>query len=171
MDETEVLEEMRQAVGADKLAGDPTGWASGSGRDSLILILPLDVQSPTMATTRLVLRAVSRTPDRDISASLIVTLSGRDFRAWRMDWRPIHPHVNKYGPSKWRGMSVETGIHDFACNAKLGLKRMQAQDLPICVPVDPEPHDFDAFVRFVCDRLKITITEKVLSPPWSPSFF
>jgi hypothetical protein len=178
VDEAQIIEEMRVAVTAEKLAGEPAGWSAGNG-NCLILVLPVeivpaeDASSYTLATLRIAWRAVRGNADRDVSASLIVTIQGRDYAAWRMDWRPVHPHLNQCGPKELRGLSVDTtGIHEFEHNSKLGLLQMQTKNLPVCVPVDPEPHDFDAFVRFVCSRLNVIITDgKILSPPWSTSFF
>lgn len=172
IDEAELIDEMRLAVCSDKLAGDPTGWVSNAnGHDSLIQVLPLDVQSTTTGTARLIWRAVRHCPDRDVSVTLVVTSQGRDLTAWRMDWRPHLPHTNTCGPSNLKGLTIDTGIHEFDCNARLGLKVMQSKNLPICTPVDPEPHDFDAFVRYVCKTLNVALTEQVLGPPWSPTLF
>ena len=171
MDEAEILEEMRLAVETDKLSGEPVGWTENSGPDQLRMSLPLDVQAETKATVRLELRATRRSPDRDVSATLVVTCAGRDFRAWRMDWRPLHTHTNRLGSRQVKGLTVRTGVHDFAQNARLGLERMQTLDLPICLPHEPEPHDFDAFVRCVFDLLRISPAEPLLGPPWSPTLF
>jgi hypothetical protein len=171
VEEIEILAEMRLAVTADKLSGDPVGWDENSRPDQLRLTLPLDVQSPTKGTVRLEMRATRRSPDRDVSATLVVTLKGRDFRAWRMDWRPVHPHTNRVGSRDVKGLTVKTGIHDFEANARLGLERMQRDDLPICLPFEPDPHDFQAFVRCVLDLLRVAPTEPVLGPPWSPTLF
>jgi hypothetical protein len=169
--EAEILEEMRLAVVTDKLSGDPVGWMENSGPDQLRLTLPLDVQANTKATVRLEFRAARRSADRDVSATLVVTVMMRDFRAWRMDWRPVHRHTNRMGSRRVKGLTVSTGVHEFRENARLGLEKMQTFDLPICVPFDPEPHDFDAFVRCVFDLLRIAPTEPLLGPPWSPTFF
>lgn len=171
MDEAEILKEMRLAVEAEKLSGEPVGWRENSGPDQLRLTLPLDAGGPTRATARLEFRATRRNPDRDVSATLVVTLVGRDFRAWRMDWRPVHPHTNRVGSRDVKGLTVRTGVHDFHANARLGLKRMQTQDLPICLPFEPEPHNFDAFVRRTFDLLRVAQTEPLLDPPWSPTLF
>ena len=171
MTEDEILEDMRRILLSDKNAGEPVGWSTGSGRDSLILTTPLEVLSPSVGTARLVLRAVRGSSDRNCSATLVVTIQGRDLRAWRMDWRPVHEHTNRCGPKELRGLVSQTGIHEFECNAGLGLARMQAEDLPLCIPLTDEPHNFDAFVRLVCAKLNIAPTEPVLSPPWSPTLF
>lgn len=173
MEEAQILDEMRLAVGAEKNAGEPAGWVNGNG-DGLNLVLPVEIvqltkdQPATLASLRICWRAVRQNVDRDVSATLILTLQGKDYVAWRMDWRPINPHMNKIGPSALRGLVIETGIHDFSVNSALGILRMQAENLPICAPIEPEPHDFDAFVRFVCATLNVTITDgRILSPPWS----
>jgi hypothetical protein len=171
VDEAEILAEMRLAVVTDKLSGDPVGWNENSCPDQLRLTLPLDVQAPTKSTVRLEMRAARRSQDRDVSATLVVTLKGRDCRAWRMDWRPVHPHTNRIGSRHVKGLTVKTGIHEFEANAQLGLERMQRDDLPICLPFEPDPHDFDAFVRRVFDLLRISPTEPLLGPPWSPTLF
>ena len=159
---------MRRIVNAPKNAGEPLGWRAGNGRsDSLTMTLPLDILAESVGTARLALRAVQGRADRDCSASLIVTIQGRDLRAWRMDWRPANPHTNRCGPRALKGLESETGIHEFSCNAELGLLRMQVDDLPLCIPVTDEPHDFDAFVRYACVKLQITPLEPILSPPWS----
>lgn len=168
MTDDEIVADMRRIVEAQKNAGEPVGWHYGRGRSaSLILSLPLNILEDTIGTGRLVLRAVQGRADRDCSATLIATIGGRDLHVWRMDWRPANPHTNRCGPSSLKGLTSSTGIHDFACNAALGLGRMQVENLPLCVPIDVEPHDFDAFVRYACSRLNITPLEPVPGPPWS----
>jgi hypothetical protein len=163
---------MRITLSAEKVGGEPAGWSSGPGRpDSLTLVLPLDADAPTTGTARLQLRATLGSADRDVSATLILTVAGRDLVTWRADWRPVHPHTNQVGSSALKGLEVWTGIHDFDENIRLGLQRMQSENLPICKRLEPEPHNFDAFVRKVCDILKIGLTEEILSPPWSPALF
>jgi hypothetical protein len=167
MTEDEILEDLRKILDSEKVSGDFEGWKEREDRDSLVLNVALDVLSETVGTARLVLRAVKGSADRDCSATLIATIQGRDLRIWRMDWRPVHSHTNRCGGREHRGLTSWTGIHEFACNAKLGLERMQSEDLPICLPIEDEPHDFDAFVRHVSSALKISITDKILGPPWS----
>ena len=129
------------------------------------MAVPLDVQAPTLGTARLAFRAIEKTPETDASISLIITLQGRDLLAWRMDWRPLHTHTNMCGPKDLKGLTtISTGIHDFECNAQLGLLRMQSENLPRCVPVDDEPHDFDAFVRYAFSKLRVFRTEPILGP-------
>ena len=171
MTNEEILDDMRSAFNADKNAGDPTGWAIGARPGHLSMTVPLDVQAPTLGTARLAFRAIEKTPEADSSISLIVTLQGRDLLAWRMEWRPLHTHTNMCGPKELKGLPSKTGIHDFECNAALGLLRMQTENLPLCIPVDEEPHDFDAFVRYAFDRLHVFRTEPILGPPWSATLF
>lgn len=170
MDDAAIIEEMRRICAAPKVAGDPAGWAPGNG-DALVLTLPIETSEPVQSTTWIAWRTVRKALERDVSATLITTYRGKDYITWRMDWRPAQPHLNKYGPKGVRGVNVHTGIHDFALNAQLGLISMQTKNLPICIPVDQEPHNFGAFVRFVCDRLDVTLTEQILSPPWSSTLF
>ena len=171
MTDDEILADMRQIVKSEKNSGDFAGWRETENRDSLRLSVALDVLSSTIGTARLAVRAVRGSVDRDCSATLIATIQGRDLRAWRMDWRPVYSHTNRCGPRELKGLRSETGIHEFECNAKLGLERMQLDDLPLCIPVANEPHDFDAFIRCVSQALKIAFLEPILSPPWSPTLF
>lgn len=167
MTEDEILDDLRKILESEKASGDFEGWKERDDGDSLLLNVALDVLSETLGTARLAIRAVKSSADRDCSATLIVTIQGRDLRVWRMDWRPVHSHTNRCGGREYKGLTSWTGIHEFACNAKLGLKRMQSEDLPICVPIEDEPHDFDAFVRYVSQALKVSITDQILGPPWS----
>lgn len=171
MTDDEILADMKQILESEKVSGEFPGWREREDRDSLCLNVALDILSQSIGTARLALRAVKGCLDRDCSATLITTIQGRDLRAWRMDWRPIHSHTNRCGPREYKGLVSWTGIHQFACNAKLGLERMQAEDLPICIPVDDEPHDFDAFIRYACAALKIAVTDPILGPPWSATLF
>lgn len=169
MDERVILEEMRAVLAATKIGQTPAGWSEGKRSDQLTLALPLDVHAPVLSTAHLRFRAERRHVGRNVSATLIITLAGRDLHAWRLDWRPDHPHDNKVGPWNLRGLTVEgTGIHEFEPNAWLGLEAMQAGNLPVCRPVEHDPHDFDAMVRLVCDSLQIALTEPIYSPLWSP---
>ena len=169
-DEAFILDEMRRAVDGEKVAGEPTGWAGDTHADQMSCVAPFLALETEAATAQLVFRMRRLRPDRDCSATLVVTHQGRDFRAWRMDWRPNTSHLNRVGPADLRGADVETGVHGFADNAVYGLARMQADNLPVCRPVD-EPHDFSAFVRAVCAMLRVTLTEPIPEPPWSPRLF
>lgn len=170
MDADDILEEMRPAVVSDKLCGDVPGWVGGA-HDKLVMTLPLDVLATTRATTQLVLRAVRFRSDRDATATLVAMLQGRSYTAWRMDWRPTTPHRNTCGPAHLRRLTMGTGIHEFEHNARLGLGRMQRENLPVCSPVEQEPHDFAAFIRYVCDVLRIMMTDQLVEPPWAPKLF
>ncbi|MCJ2034536.1 hypothetical protein [Methylobacterium sp. J-068] len=169
-DEAAILEEMRLAVDGQKVGGEPTGWAGDAHADQMSMVLPFLSTLTQIATVRLVFRMRRSRPDRDCSATLVVTYKGADFCAWRMDWRPNAPHTNPTGPPELRGLEVETGVHDFHLNATLGLVRMHTEKMPICRPVDPPPN-FPAFARAVYAMLNITPTEPTPDPPWSPRLF
>ena len=63
MDEAQIIEEMRVAVTAEKLANEPAGWTAGNG-NCLILVLPVEIVQTTdgppftLATLRITWRAV-----------------------------------------------------------------------------------------------------------------
>src|SRR4051794_29740558 len=97
-DEAIILDEMRRAVEGEKVAGEPTGWVADSHADQMSCVVPFLALETNVATAQLRLRMRRSRPDRDCSASLVVSYQGHDYRSWRMDWRPTQPHTNRIGP-------------------------------------------------------------------------
>ncbi len=170
MNEGAILAAMQAAYVTNKAAFSSLDWKP-SQPQAHILKLPIvcggddaEVMSVSIFGT-----AYVREPEQHVSFQMCMDVRGSDYRIARIDWRPRQPHTNRYGPT--RGLTVYTSIHDFSENASLGLRQMQAENLPIAKPIDPEPPDFAALLLYVRDTFKLDNACDIPIPPWSPDLF
>jgi hypothetical protein len=93
--------------------------------------------------------------------------------AARIDWRPAKPHTNKnIGPAPYRLLVIEGSMHHrFDLNWPLGIERMLAQNLPIAVPLEPDPVDYKALLKMVGKVFKVKGLDKLAPPEWEPRMF
>lgn len=166
MRDVSILSALESWLAEPKLGLPPTGWHDGNRAGAMEQVIPIEVARDGLDEARVVLTANRRRPNADVSAILIARLDGSDFRLLRLDWRPPRPHRNRCGPVHLVGVTSWTGIHPFTENAALGLSRMMAENLPVCMPLEPEPPDFQALVECLCAMIDLTLTETIASPPW-----
>lgn len=85
----------------------------------------------------------------------------------RVDWKPSRPHTNSVPGPHFGLLTEESGIHPLEPNLEHGLNVMKARNLPVCVPIVPEPPDWSAALACVRDMLSVTNIEGLPTPPWS----
>lgn len=118
------------------------------------------------------LTCVRSQPDRLVTCQIEHhVISGRVVPLARIDWRPRAPHNNRgLGPRALRYKLIAgSQHHPFEFNFSLGADRMAHDNLPIAVPLDPDPEDFRALLRVVGECFRINGLEEVPEPPWEPS--
>ncbi|MQX37953.1 hypothetical protein [Roseospira navarrensis] len=88
----------------------------------------------------------------------------------RIEWHPQSPHNNKgLGPPHLRHIEKSgSQVHPFDLNWTLGVKRMVSENLPIGLPIEPEPRDFRAFTSVMGTAFGVRGVDLIPAPPWQP---
>lgn len=168
VDHKAILERMQAAYEADKQALSPLDWKPDHQRER-ILRMPIvcDCSPADVIGVSIIGTAWKDDPEERVSFQLCIDVRGTDFRIARVDWRPRQPHTNRHGPPGLRGLTVDTSIHDYPENAALGLSKMQAGNLPIVKPIEPEPDDFKGLLHYLRDTFRLKNALDIPVPPWS----
>ncbi|MDV2987048.1 UNVERIFIED_CONTAM: hypothetical protein Q9R58_22320 [Methylobacteriaceae bacterium AG10] len=164
VDSAVILAQMRAALAVEKTIVGPLRWNAGTRPRTFALAA---LAEHPIQNLELHLTAAAALPNEHVGFQLCLSVPGHTFPVTRFDWRPPRPHVNKFG--KLKGIASETGLHPFEANAELGLTMMVANNLPVCVPVTPEPPDFPSAVAYVCDTFRLRLRDPIPLPPWSPT--
>ena len=159
-----ILARMRQALAEPKIVTGAPVWRQGNRPRKLVLAAL--AEGPTL-NAELHITAVVDLPNEDMSFQLCLAEPSDMFPIARFDWRPPRAHTNRVGPH--RGLTSFTGLHPFEENAALGLSAMVANNLPISLPIDPEPADFGQAVAYVCATFNLAFRNELPTPPWSLS--
>jgi hypothetical protein len=59
-------------------------------------------------------------------------------------------------------------LHPFDLNWELGIKRMVSENLPIGLPIEPEPADFRTFTALMGTAFSVLGVDLIPAPPWQP---
>lgn len=115
--------------------------------------------------------AVSPPPDRNVTLGLSWDdPTGRGSSFDRLDWRPLDAHTNRgLGPPRHRLAVIEgSHHHPLAENAVLpmGLLRTIAENLPVALPINPDPPDWPAFLAVAEQRWNLHGLRSAPLPPW-----
>jgi hypothetical protein len=154
---------------AEKTLSVIPGWQEvESGR--LTLVAPLDIDGVTIEGMQLRGRARKNLVDENVSFQLECHSVGvRGGQIARIDWRPMHPHVNPArGAHKdlLRTRVRGSQIHSFERHYMRDLNRIRQRNLPWAEPLGLEPSNFSELLAVVGARFRIAGLEKVAAPPW-----
>lgn len=154
---------------AEKTLSSPIAWVE-DGPGNLRFNRTLDIDGVTEASFILFGRAVAVLPDRHVVLGLRwVDATGRGGHFDRFDWNPMDAHNNKgLGPPEFRHVVVEgTHHHRLADNAALtmGLAQAMRENLPVAVPVEPEP-GWQDFLAAATQSWHIHDLVNTPVPPW-----
>lgn len=88
----------------------------------------------------------------------------------RMEWRPFNGHNNKgLGPEKWKFREIVCSHHHpFYLNWEASEKAVRRGQLPIAIPIEPDPENFREFLALVGKEFRIKNIQCVSEPPWEP---
>jgi hypothetical protein len=106
-------------------------------------------------------------PMQDMTATLEATHQMKPVCLARLDVAPSGVHINRF----WRRFKCPPTIegshfHPFEQNALVGRSAFDpSENLPVAVPVDPEPQSFRDFVKVIGSVFNISETEKLPTPP------
>ena len=156
-------------IAAGKVPSGQITWEQG-GRN-LRFTVALEIDGVTEAGMALFGRTSLALPDRNVTLGLSWDdpgMPGGNFD--RLDWRPLRAHNNRGpGPDAHRFRLIEgTNHHRLAENGALamGLLRAIRENLPVALPVEPEPPDWPAFLAVAAQRWNLHGLVHTPLPPW-----
>jgi hypothetical protein len=156
-------------LAAEKVPSAPIGWMT-DGRN-LRFATALDIEGVTEAGMVLFGRASLTLRDQNVTLGLSwddPAAPGGNFD--RLDWRPVDAHTNRgLGPPEHRFTLFEgSHHHPLAENGALamGLRRAIRENLPVALPMEPEPPDWPAFVALAAQRWNLHDLVHLPLPPW-----
>jgi hypothetical protein len=132
---------------------------------------PLDVDGVTLAGFRLQAKAMLRQPDRHVVMQLEhLPPTDKGGAICRIEWRPFSGHNNKgNGPANLRFKDILTShLHPFDLNWRECEKSVRRGQLPIALPLDPDPPNYREFLALVGIEFRIENIQCVVIPPWQP---
>lgn len=152
-----------------KTVSVPIEWVDDEAGD-LRFTRALDIDGVTETGCFLFGRAVASLPDRHVTLGLRWSdATGRGVHFDRLDWKPMDAHNNKgMGPRGWRHVLIDgTHHHRLADNAALsiGLTEALRQNLPVAVPVEPDP-GWQDFLAEAARRWCMPALVNMPEPPW-----
>lgn len=159
-----ILLRMGTALTEPKVVSGSLSWYPGNRPRKLALAALAQGQT---ISAELHITAVLGLPNENVTFQLCLAEPADTYPITRFDWRPQSVHTNKIGPHK--GVRCETGLHSYEDNARLGFALMVSGNLPVCLPVDPEPQDFEEAVAYVCATFNLAFVNGLPLPPWSPT--
>jgi hypothetical protein len=135
----------------------------------------LEIEGVTIAGLRLRATAIKNRPDASVTFQLEYQRPKFPGSALsRVEWRPAGgAHNNRgLGPPEHRNKFITgTHYHPFDLNWQDAASQVGRGNLPIAIPLVPEPEDFAVLVAFVAQEFRIPNANIVSEPPWEADFF
>jgi len=152
-----------------KILSGQSAWVEdASGR--LTYVAALEIANVTVEGLLVRLSVSKSLPDEATMIQLEFPHSPprRDNAMERIDWRPLHRHTNKnIGPPKLHGMVIEGSHHHrFDLNWLPNQGVMRSANLPMAVPMVPEPQSFVELLELAAAVFRIHNLVTVSVPPW-----
>lgn len=140
-------------------------------KDWLVLVSPLDIDGVTIEGLLFRATALAYRPQESITFQLEYLPPKRQPKGGpmeRVEWRPLKGHMNKaVGPPHLRNvMQRGTHHHDFWLNWNHSQTAVRNGNLPIAIPIEPEP-SLDGILEFVGEKFRISPICWVPPPPWA----
>jgi hypothetical protein len=167
MSEDKIIEKLEYMLYARKELTVVTGWTP-SGR-GVSLVSSFDIDGVTQEGARFRATALPAFPDRNVVLQLeFHPPTGRGGTFVRIEWRPLRAHSNRgLGPPKYRFRLIGgSQLHSFELNKALGFSMMVRDNLPIAIPLEPEPPDFVTFLNVAGKLFHIIDLDRIPFPPW-----
>lgn len=150
----------------------PVSRAGNSGDGEwLVLVSPLDIDGVTVEGLQFRATALLVRRDESITFQLEYFPRRRQPKGGpmeRIEWRPLRGHNNKLiGPLEHRN-KLQRGSHhhEFRLNWEHSKTAVRKGDLPLSVPIQPEP-SYDEILVFVGKAFRISPIDWVPPPPWA----
>ena len=157
---------LQEIFDAPKTIPVPHEWTELN--DRLMWISPLDIGGATISGLRIRIRTIKTEPERNVTVALEYVPVGRECGLDRIDWRPFHNHTNRgLGPPEHQFKIISTSHrHEFGWNLKGGGVSMRKGNLPIAIPIENEPVNFQELLDFVAKTYNIAALEDLRPPDW-----
>lgn len=146
-------------------------WAEQTAT-SLGFLVPLEIDGVVVEGLTLRGKACTRMADREVMFQMEYRhnqIAGGP--CCRIEWLPLNGHSNKgVGPAEFRHF-LQTGSHHhrFDLNWKRSQEAVWRGELPIAVPIAPEPKNFRALLGLVGSEFTISDLQRIPLPPWQPA--
>ncbi len=144
--------ELPALFGSDKLLAITPGWVELNS-ECLQIVCPLVIGSVAVEGLQFRATARKRLPDEMVTCQVELHPGNKlGGPLCRVEWRPLSSHNNKArGPAEWQNRII-TGCHHhrFDLNMIYAEKEMrEGGNLPIAVPLEDSPENFDALLVLV----------------------
>lgn len=155
-------------MAAQKSALISAGWISDEqGRQRLNL--SLEVDGVTIEGLSLRMTSNRTMPDRKVMCQIEHRLSPNLVEPLaRIEWRPLRPHRNyQRGPVEYRLIDIPgSHNHSFDLNWFAAESRMLKENLPLAVPILPDPEGFHQLLALASKEFRIINMGSIPIPPW-----
>jgi hypothetical protein len=158
---------------AEKAIAIAPDWV-GRGAEELSVVVPLLVDDVVVEGLQFRATARKHMPDEMITLQVEyhpqLSAGGP---LCRIEWRPLNGHNNKgRGPKEWRHKNiVGCHHHSFDLNQRYAPNEMLKGLLPIALPLEESPANFNALLDFAKKEFGINNLEWLGVPPWEPILF
>jgi hypothetical protein len=128
-----------------------------------------DLSGATIDGARVRLKAIDDLPEQAVMVQLEYPQSDRrDHAIDRINWKPIHDHCNQgKGPEEYRFIPFEgTHRHAFDLNWLPEEGRLLVKNLPVALPVRPDPATYQELLEFAGECFRINNLTAIEPPPW-----
>jgi hypothetical protein len=144
--------------------------------DRLSLVSPLDIDGVTIEGLRFRITAMIPRLEECVTVQVEYIPPMRDLRGGalaRIEWKPLKGHNNKNaGPLAHRNKFITASHHHrFDLNWNEQAAALRRGNLPIAVPVEPDPATFETLVDLVRQEFRISNLDWLQPPPWQATLF
>jgi hypothetical protein len=156
---------------ADKLIAVQPDWHEQNS-DALTIVSPLEIGGVIEQGLLFRVTAKKGLPEEMVTFQLEFhppTETGGPF--CRIEWKPLSGHNNRgRGPKEWQNRAIlGCHHHSFDLNFKYAEKELRRGLLPIALPLEDSPLNFDEVLVLVKREFRITNIEWIEPPPWQPT--
>jgi hypothetical protein len=148
-------------------------WSPAEGDGCISFLSPLDVAGVTPQNFFLRGKAYEQYVDKAVTLQIEIGLEGQRTRIpiMRLDWRPLSRHNNRgIGPDRLRWLQQDSHLHPCIENWVESRGSMRTGNLPVAIPLDPDPIDFKSVLEISKTMFRINNLETIPTPPWAPRF-
>src|ERR1700678_1507054 len=142
-----------------------SGWREDeNGRQRMSL--PLEIDGVAVAGLSLRLGAIRWMPDKKVTAQIDCKQGARTEPLTRCEWRPIRPHRNNgLGPEQFKFKEIAgTHVHRFEDNWVAAQGEFLGENLPVAVPIDPDPKNFGQLLALLAGEFRIENASEIPIP-------
>jgi hypothetical protein len=165
-----MTQDIETLFAANKMLAIAPAWVQRDS-DLLEIVCPLEIDGTVVEGLVFRLTARKAMPDEMVTAQIEYHPAGEAGGPLaRIEWKPLSSHNNRgLGPKEFRHRLIGgCHHHSFAMNLRHCPNELRKGQLPVAVPLDASPANFDALLGFVKKEFRITNIEWVEIPPWEP---